>query len=78
MFDLLRVVKYDVAKVYYHECKMALNDNSSSAFWLSATGDRKNRRNPYLGLYHPKYGKAMLDCGDTRDSLNFSADSTGK
>ena len=78
MFDLLRIIKYDVSKVYYHECPMALNNNESSAFWLAATGDTKSRRNPYLGLYDPKYGKAMLTCGTTRDSINFSADQTGK
>lgn len=78
MFNLLRIVKYDVAKVYYHECPMALNNNESKAFWLSATGDKKNRRNPYLGLHDPKYGKAMLDCGTTRDSIHFSSDTTGK
>ena len=73
MFDLLRIVKYDVSKVYYQECPMALNDHESSAFWLSTNGETKNRRNPYLGLYDPKYGKAMLTCGTTRDSINFSA-----
>jgi len=78
MFNLLRVVKYDVAKVYYHECPMALNNYESSAYWLSSKGDLKSRRNPYLGLHDPKYGKSMLACGATRDSINFSADSTGK
>jgi hypothetical protein len=33
MFDLLRIVKYDAAKVYYQECPMALNNYESSAFW---------------------------------------------
>jgi hypothetical protein len=78
MFNLLRIVKYDAAKVYYHECPMALNNNESKAFWLSSTGDRQNRRNPYLGLHDPKFGKSMLDCGTTRDSINFSADTSGK
>ena len=78
LFNLLRIVKFDVAKVYYHECPMALNNYESSAYWLSSTGDLKNRRNPYLGLYDPRYGKAMLTCGATRDSINFSVDSTGK
>ncbi|HET9744864.1 MAG TPA: DUF3347 domain-containing protein [Chitinophagaceae bacterium] len=78
LFDLLRIVKFDVAKVYYHECPMALNNYESSAYWLSSTGDLKNRRNPYLGLHDPKYGKSMLACGVTRDSIDFSADSTGK
>lgn len=68
-FNLLRIVKYDVAKVYYQECPMALNNHESSAFWLSANSETKNRRNPYLGLHDPKYGKAMLTCGTTRDSI---------
>ena len=77
MFDLLRIVKYDAAKVYYQECPMALNNYESSAFWLSTEGDKKKRRNPYLGLHDPKYGKAMLECGATRDSINFATAPTG-
>ena len=72
MFDLLRIVKYDASKVYYHECPMALNNYESSAFWLSTDGETKKRRNPYLGLHDPKYGRAMLTCGTTRDSINFA------
>jgi len=71
MFDLLRIVKYDAAKVYYQECPMALNNYESSAFWLSTERESKKRRNPYLGLHDPKYGKAMLTCGATRDSINY-------
>jgi Protein of unknown function (DUF3347) len=71
LFDLLRIVKYDAAKVYYQECPMALNNYESSAFWLSANSETRNRRNPYLGLHDPKYGKAMLTCGATRDSINY-------
>lgn len=78
LFDLLRIVKYDAAKVYYHECPMALDNYEASAYWLSSKGDLKSRRNPYLGLHDPKYGKSMLTCGVTRDSINFSADSTGR
>jgi hypothetical protein len=77
LFDLLRIVKYDAGKVYYQECPMALNNYESSAFWLSTEGDNKKRRNPYLGLHDPKYGKAMLACGATRDSINFAGASTG-
>ena len=77
MFDLLRIVKYDAAKVFYQECPMALNNHESSAFWLSANSETKNRRNPYLGLHDPKYGKAMLTCGQTRDSINFATAPTG-
>ena len=78
LFDLLRIVKYDAAKVYYQECPMALNNYESSAFWLSPKGENKERRNPYLGLYDPKYGRAMLTCGTTRDSINFAETSVGK
>ena len=77
MFDLLRIVKYDAAKVYYQECPMALNNYESSAFWLSTEGDPKKRRNPYLGLHDPKYGKAMLTCGATRDSINYVTSPAG-
>lgn len=77
MFDLLRIVKYDAAKVFYQECPMALNNYESSAFWLSTEGDSKKRRNPYLGLHDPKYGRAMLTCGSTRDSINFATVPTG-
>jgi len=77
LFDLLRIVKYDAAKVFYQECPMALNNHESSAFWLSANSETKNRRNPYLGLHDPKYGKAMLTCGQTRDSINFATAPTG-
>jgi len=78
MFDLLRIVKYDGAKVFYQECPMALNNYESSAFWLSSQSANKERRNPYLGLYDPKYGRAMLTCGSTRDSVNFAETSPGK
>ena len=77
MFDLLRIVKYDAAKVYYQECPMALNNYESSAFWLSTEGEPKKRRNPYLGLHDPKYGRSMLTCGSTRDSINFATAPTG-
>jgi hypothetical protein len=78
LFDLLRIVKYDASKVFYQECPMALNNYESSAFWLSTESDNKKRRNPYLGLYDPKYGRAMLTCGSTRDSINFAESPTGK
>jgi hypothetical protein len=78
LFDLLRIVKYDAAKVFYQECPMALNNYESSAFWLSAKNENKERRNPYLGLYDPKYGRAMLTCGTTRDSINFAGTSAAK
>ena len=69
IFDLLRIVKYDMAKVYYQECPMALDNYETSGFWLSTSADDDKRRNPYLGLHDPKYNKAMLVCGSTRDSV---------
>ena len=70
VFDLLRIVKYDAGKVYYQECPMALNNYETPAYWLSMDGSDDKRRNPYLGLHDPKYGKAMLVCGSTRDSIH--------
>jgi hypothetical protein len=69
IFDLLRIVKFDAAKVYYQECPMALNNYETSGFWLSNEAADEKRRNPYLGLHDPKYSKAMLKCGSTRDSI---------
>jgi hypothetical protein len=69
LYDLLRTIKYSHTKVYLHECAMAFND-TETAHWLSNTGSDKERRNPYLGLYHPTYKRGMLTCGETKDSLN--------
>ena len=78
IFDLLRIVRYDIAKVYYHQCPMALNNYDMPAFWLSNTGEDENRRNPYLGLHDPRYSKGMLKCGETLDSINFIAADNNK
>lgn len=67
LYDFLRIVKYDNAKVYLMECPMAFND-VESGFWLNKTNDV---RNPYLGISHPKYNKTMLACGLAKDTLNF-------
>jgi hypothetical protein len=69
LYNLLRVVKYDGAKVYMAECPMAFND-SETAMWLSKTGDI---RNPYLGLHHPRYKSGMLECGEVKDSVAYIA-----
>ena len=68
-YDMLRTVKYDHSKVYLQECPMAFND-TETAQWLSNKADI---RNPYLGTKHPKYKKGMLECGETRDSLDFAS-----
>jgi hypothetical protein len=68
-YDLLRTVKYDGDKVFLQECPMAFND-TESGIWLSTNAAI---RNPYLGTSHPKYKSGMLECGETKDSLHFSA-----
>lgn len=74
VFDLLRIVKYNGAKVYFQECPMALNNYEMAGNWLSPVD---SIRNPYLGLKDPKYGKEMLSCGSTKVTLDYTAgDST--
>lgn len=68
MYDLLRIIKYNNRKVYLQMCPMAFDD-SNSGLWLSRSGSDDERRNPYLGLHHPKYKSAMINCGETKDSL---------
>lgn len=68
MYNLLRTIHYDRAKIYLQECPMAFNDNEPGV-WLSGID---SIRNPYLGLHHPKYKSGMLECGDTKDTLNYT------
>lgn len=68
IFNFLRVVKYDRTKVYLQECPMAFND-VEPGLWLSKNPEIAN---PYLGLHHPRYGKGMLKCGETREMLNYT------
>jgi hypothetical protein len=67
LYDLLRTIRYDGGKVYLQECPMAFYD-TVPGIWLSKTAPI---RNPYLGLYHPKYKSGMLECGETKDSLHY-------
>jgi hypothetical protein len=69
LYAFLETVQYDDKKIYLHECPMAFND-TESADWLSESEDI---RNPYLGLHHPKYGKAMIDCGETKATIDFTS-----
>ncbi len=69
LFNFLRVVKHDRSKLYLQECPMAFNDEDPG-MWLSKTPEI---RNPYLGLHHPRYGKGMINCGETKDTLNYTA-----
>jgi hypothetical protein len=52
-------------KIYYFNCNMAFND-SEEANWLSSSSVK---RNPYLGVNHPKHANTMLQCGLLKDSL---------
>lgn len=69
LYTLLQAIRFDRNKIYLQECPMAFND-TETALWLSRERDI---RNPYLGLYHPKYKSGMLECGETKDSLNYAA-----
>lgn len=70
MYDLLRTIKYDNSKVYLQQCPMAFNDNEPG-LWISK---EEGIRNPYLGIKHPKYKGGMLECGETKEILNNTAD----
>jgi len=69
MYNLIRTIRYDRAKVYLQECPMAFNDEEPGV-WLSGTD---SIRNPYLGLHHPKYKSGMLECGSTKETLDFTS-----
>jgi hypothetical protein len=68
LYNLLRTVQYDGATVYLQECPMAFNGDGTGN-WISKTSAIQN---PYLGLHDPKYKSGMLECGETKDSLNFA------
>ena len=61
LFNLVRTVRYDEAKVYHIRCPMAFKD-SVEGFWLSSTTEIVN---PYLGRKDPK----MPACGEVIDSF---------
>jgi len=68
-YDLLRTVKYDSRKLYLQRCPMAFNDTESGD-WITDKG-KDSIHNPYLGKHHPKYGDAMLDCGENQSVIDF-------
>jgi len=67
LYSFLNNVQYDEKKLYLNECPMAFND-SIPGDWLSET---ESIRNPYLGLHHPHYGKAMIECGSTISTIDY-------
>ena len=66
--QFINTVKYDREKLFLQQCPMAFDD-VQSAKWLSK---KEDIRNPYLGLKDPKYGKAMLSCGETIKTINHT------
>ena len=68
LFLLLNTVRYDRKKLYLQECPMAFNDEDPG-HWLSPVD---SIRNPYLGLHHPRYKGGMVECGETKEIINFT------
>lgn len=61
LFEFLDNVEYDYQVLYLQECPMAFYD-TVSGYWLTNKG-ADSIRNPFLGLYHPRYSNSMIDCG---------------
>lgn len=59
MYDMLRVIKPAGVTIYYQYCPMAFENKG--AYWLS---NADSIRNPY-------FGKKMLTCGETRETLKY-------
>jgi Cu(I)/Ag(I) efflux system membrane fusion protein len=57
IYNMLKNVDLKNGGVYHQYCPMAFNDKG--AFWIS---DESEIKNPY-------FGKQMLECGETTDSL---------
>ena len=68
-YNFLYNIRYDAAKIYLHECTMPFND-TGRAVWLSRSD---SLRNPYLGMYHPRYGSGMLECGKEEATIDFQS-----
>ena len=69
LYNFLSLVQYDEKKIYLNECPMAFDDTIPGD-WLS---ESDAIRNPYLGLHHPTYGKAMIECGSTKSTIDFTS-----
>jgi uncharacterized protein (UPF0333 family) len=75
LYDLLRIIHYDIAKIYLQECPTAFGGDTPGN-WLSKT---VAVRNPYFGTNDPAQKDKMLNCGGPKDTLNFiAADSIKK
>lgn len=65
LYNLIRAVHYDEAKIYQIRCPMAFKD-SIEGFWLSTS---THIANPYLGNKHPVFKAKMVTCGEVIDSF---------
>jgi hypothetical protein len=72
--NLLVIVRYDQAKIYWQECPMAFGEDRPGN-WLSNAIDV---RNPYLGSKDPNNKDNMLNCGGPKDTINFIVADTTK
>src|SRR5215203_710295 len=68
LYEFLNIARYDRRKLYLQRCPMAFNDKDT-AVWLSQSD---SIRNPYLGLHHPRYKSGMVECGETKEVLNYT------
>ena len=69
---LLITVKYDQGVVYWQECPMAFGEGMAGN-WLS---NKEEVVNPYLGNKDPQFGASMLNCGETKMKIDFTAADT--
>jgi hypothetical protein len=65
IYPFLKTIGYEGQKLYWQNCPMAFGENKEGN-WLSNTTEIIN---PYLGKNNPEYKSAMLNCGETKDSL---------
>lgn len=65
--NLLVIVKYDRAKIYWQECPSAFGEDNPGN-WLSKTVED---RNPYQGGTDTKDGSDVQNCGGPKDTINF-------
>ena len=68
LFDFLNTIRYDHKKLYLQECPMAFEEGDKTGVWLSEVD---SIRNPYMGLYHPKYKSGMLVCGENKSTIDI-------
>ncbi len=65
LYPFLKTIGYEGEKLYWQNCPMAFGENKEGN-WLSNT---REIINPYLGKNHPEYKSSMLNCGETKDTL---------